>query len=337
MVHIKKTIQGVTLTYNAWLKRILDKLHRKVTKAGWDGVVIVDGAERSGKSTLAQQAAAYLDPTFNINRVCIETEEFKREVINAKFGQAIVFDEAKRGLNSKRSMSEINVTLTSLFAEIGQKHLFIFIVMPTFFDLDKNIALWRSRYLLHVYTRHGNRGYAMLFNFKKKKTLYIFGKKMYNYNRPRSNFRFRFDKYSIIDDTAYNLKKAESLRGFLKTIEPEKRKTPDQFIAEERRRIVNTAVEANRALKNEGDDRAMKLSELSRFLGFKYHTFRDLIYRGNQMKPNKKLDVLLMESGNLEDVALRGKNTERKNMQPPEVSGDDVHHNNKRRAMARYG
>jgi len=109
-------------------------------------------------------------------------------------------------------MSDINKTLVSMLAEIRQKNLFVFIVMPTFFDLDKYAAIWRSRGLIHVYTDKGyGRGYFAYYNKDKKKTLYILGKKFYDYKKPTPSFRGRFTNYYVVDEAEYRNRKLIAL------------------------------------------------------------------------------------------------------------------------------
>ena len=88
-----------------------------------------------------------------------------------------------------------------------------------FFDLDKYVALWRSRVLVHVYTaKDWERGFLAFYNIDKKKYLYMTGKKFYNYNNPKPNFIGRFTNAYVVDEAAYRLKKKNSL------IEREKKK-----------------------------------------------------------------------------------------------------------------
>jgi hypothetical protein len=99
-----------------------------------------------------------------------------------------------------------------MLAEIRQKNLFIFIVLPTFFDLDRYVALWRSRALIHIYTgKSFERGYFMFFNTERKKDLYIYGKKTYSYKMPKANFFGRFPKGYMVNEAEYRKKKLDSL------------------------------------------------------------------------------------------------------------------------------
>lgn len=200
---------------DGYLKSILDEIKHAV-QHDIDMIILVDGPERSGKSALAQQCASYCDPSFDIARVCFTPDEFRKAVMNAEPYQAIIYDEAYTGLNSRGTMGVINRALVSMLAEIGQKNLIIFVVMPTFFDLDKYVALWRSRLLLHVYFGEKfARGFFAAYNETTKKYLYIEGKKFYEYkgSRVKPNFFGKFPKGYTVDEKAYRQKKRDSLSG----------------------------------------------------------------------------------------------------------------------------
>jgi hypothetical protein len=185
---------------------------KKVIQKDWDMLFLIDGYEGSGKSTLAIKCAIYCDDGFDITRVTMTANEFRKAVIAAKPYQAVVYDEAYTGLSSRATMSMINRTLVNMLAEIRQKNLFVFIVMPSFFDVDKYVALWRSRALIHVYTdKNFERGYFSFYNEERKKDLYILGKKFYNYSKPQPNFRGRFYEGYGLDEGEYRKKKHDSL------------------------------------------------------------------------------------------------------------------------------
>lgn len=169
----------------------------------------------SGKSTVALQMAHYIDRSFNLSRVCFTSEEFINCIVNAKKYQSVVYDEARSGLNARRALSEVNVALTNMLAEIRQKNLFVVIVLPSFFDLDKNVACWRSRALVHVYTRGlKERGFFKFYSQNKKKMLYVLGKRTYQYSKVICDFHGRFSDINPLDEQAYRLKKKENLEKF---------------------------------------------------------------------------------------------------------------------------
>lgn len=186
---------------------------QKAIKQDWDMICIVSGAEGAGKSVLAQQCAKHVDPDFNIERVCFNPKEFISSINKAKKFQAIVYDEAYGGMSSRAAMSEVNRSLMGVLAEIRQKNLWVFIVLPSFFELDKYAAIHRSRFLLHVYAKDFKRGRFSFYSFDRKKLLYVLGKKYYSMSKPRPNFIGRFVKGYTVDEEEYRQKKLDALKA----------------------------------------------------------------------------------------------------------------------------
>lgn len=198
------------------IKKMLDNASIQVKKKDWDRVYIIDGEEGVGKSLLGLQFAYYLDPTLSLDRITFTGTEFSKAITTAETNQAIIFDEAFNGLTSTSATSKLNRLIVSKLMECRQKNLFIFIILPTIFLLQKYASIFRSRCLFHVYvTKSGNRGYYRIYNKKNKKILYLLGNKMYSYSKPyvKNSFRY-YGKYPI-DEEAYRKKKFESLRGEL--------------------------------------------------------------------------------------------------------------------------
>lgn len=194
---------------DGYLKENLDQAREAVKKDN-DMLFIVDGLEGSGKSAFAQQVAGYLDPTLSLDRITFTPDEFVQAVKNAGKYQAVVYDEAMSGLASRSALSEINRRLVGVLAEMRQKNLFVFIVMPCFFELDKYPAIWRSRALFHIYTKHLKRGFFKFYNTKKKKLLYLKGKKFYEY-KVLPDFHGKFPKGYYVDEQEYRQKKLQVL------------------------------------------------------------------------------------------------------------------------------
>lgn len=204
-------------------KRIDEKVIPALKKEDKDYIICIDGRERTGKSTLATQIARYVDPTFNLSRMVFTPEEFKNAIFNAKRGQAIIYDESFSGLSSRGALSPINKYLVGLMMQMGQKNLFVILVLPTFYLLDGYAAMFRTRLLIHVYeNKKGQRGFFRLYSYKKKKLLYLFGKKTYSY-APRirgvpiyTRFRGKFFKNFALGDEKeykkYQKKKEEALK-----------------------------------------------------------------------------------------------------------------------------
>jgi hypothetical protein len=201
---------------NDFMKANLDIARREIKK-DFDIVLIYDGQERAGKSTVAMQHAYYVDRSFNLSRVCMTPEEFIRAIKKAERYQAVVFDEAFTGLLSRSAMSKVNKALVTMMAEIGQKNLYVFIIMPNYFMLDSYIALHRSIALCHCYVvkdrEKWHRGNFAFYDSDRKKQLYLFGKKNLSYSPSivKPNFTANFTKWLPFDDAAYRKKKLDSL------------------------------------------------------------------------------------------------------------------------------
>lgn len=208
--------KGKSAYIDGRLKTQLDtKIFPDIKKKDEDVVIIIDGEERSGKSKLADQLAGYaalvLGVDYNISNICFTPEEFKAKVKSSDKNTVIIYDEAHRGMGSRRSMSEINNILVDLMMEMGQRNLLVIIVLPTFFMLDRYAALFRARGLFHIYRKKKQKGFWVYFNKKSKLKLYINGKKFMNYNCMKwPRFRGRFYDQYIIDEKEYRDKKNES-------------------------------------------------------------------------------------------------------------------------------
>ena len=188
-----------------------------------DYVIVIDGKERTGKSTFGFQISKYIDPSFNLNRVCFNPDEFRHAIINADSRQVVVYDEAYRGLGSTSALSEVNKILKGMMMEMGQKNLCVIVILPTFYLLEKYVALWRARCLIHLYRKKKAKGFWRLYNSRKKQELYLnpLGKRNYSYNHVKTNFRGKFTKYYTIDEQEYRLKKDKAFKEGYKRTKPE--------------------------------------------------------------------------------------------------------------------
>lgn len=169
----------------------------------------------SGKSKFGDILAAYvssqLKSEYNLSCIGMTPEEFRNKIITAKPKSVVIYDEAHRGMASSRTLSEINNILKDLMMEMGQKNLFVIIILPTFFMLDKYAALFRSKGVFHIYERRGQRGYWVYFNEKNKLKLYRLGKKEFDYNCIKwPRFRGRFYNQYAINEEEYREKKRKS-------------------------------------------------------------------------------------------------------------------------------
>ncbi len=196
------------------MKGQLDEVRKSVIKKDMDFVMVIDGEEGSGKSVLAMQIASYLDPRFNLDSVVFNADQFMKKIREIRRHTCIVLDEAFNASNARASLSQVNRAMLGVATEMRQRNLFVIMVLPSFFDLDKYFALWRCKALIHVYFRKsGSRGRYILFPKTKKKFLYLNGKKTYNYSKPKSPYPpMRFKNEYVVDEMEYREKKAKAFR-----------------------------------------------------------------------------------------------------------------------------
>jgi len=187
-------ITGLPYYMSNSVYRQLLRAKKRVLKGKSDRVIIIDGREGTGKSTLTMQLAYAVDPTFNINRICFKWEEFYKKGRALGKGKAILFDEAHDGLSSKSALSKQNKQLVQFLMEVRQRNLFIFIVLPSIFLLEKYVAIFRSQVLFHTYigVKNYDKRFYKIYSYNKKKLLYLFGKNFMDYSKPKIPKSYRF-------------------------------------------------------------------------------------------------------------------------------------------------
>lgn len=179
------------------LKTKLDNI-KKIIKKGWDCVILIDGKERSGKSTLGITLATYLsDNKFTNKDICAGMQDAAQKIRDAADGDILMMDEGSLVFSSKDTMSRNQKSLMKILDVVGQKHLTLIVILPSFFDLNRAIAIRRSRFLLHVYTDNDmNRGRFSYFGESEKAKLYEIGRKNFgSYNKPDACFIGKFSNY----------------------------------------------------------------------------------------------------------------------------------------------
>jgi len=226
LVKVKDTKTNFEIEYamEDRLKRNLDEgiipdLHKKDK----DFFLVIDGREGAGKSTLAMQIGKYVDNTLDLSRIVFSPEDFRKAILSADKGQCIIYDEAFTGFSSRSSLSPINKVLVSLAMQMRQKNLFIIIVLPTIFLLDKYIAIFRAKALIHVHENKGRRGYYRIYNSNKKRYLILMGQKTMTYNikglytNNKGRFYGKFVLGDEIVEQEYLRKKEKALANSEKT------------------------------------------------------------------------------------------------------------------------
>lgn len=199
--------------------KLKDKLDyaKNLMKRNWDVVFCIDGIEGCGKSTLAISCAYYMsDGKLTPDNLCSGVSDAVEKLQKLPDGSTMIFDEGGLVFSSKEVMRKTQTQIVKILNVIRQKRMCLIVVAPSFFNLNKYIAVERSRFLLHCYTgKNLERGYFLYFGEGRKQKLYVEGKKKYNsYNEPPSNFRGRFTKFNPFGDDYLEIKKQSLIDAF---------------------------------------------------------------------------------------------------------------------------
>jgi len=206
--------ERLSVYMDGYLNKNLTEIKASVLAKDFDYVCIISGRVGKGKSTFSQQLAKFFDKDFDESRICFSADEFIETTSNCPKHSAVILDESFEPLNTKISMSPAFLKIQNHLNIIRQRNLFIILVLPSFFDLHKSIALYRSWNLFHVYGEgFEGRGRFVAFSPENKRMLYIRGSKYNNYNAWRGNFHGKFTAKHVIDWKKYEKKKIEHLKA----------------------------------------------------------------------------------------------------------------------------
>lgn len=216
-------VKGFQFYMDGKVKSNLDYVKDRVLNYNNMMVCIIDGRPGAGKSTLAAQAAYYCtdgnlsieDETFTIDQT---TSMLKKQTP----GKAVIIDEAFDQMNKRTANTTMNMLTISLLQRMRSKRIFIFIVLPYIYDLDKNVILGLCDTFIHCYRRpFGPRGQYKVYDEDRLRRLYLVCRQTYNYPDKVSqpNFYGKFSKKFPLDYNEYENKKEKSLLSMIQTKE----------------------------------------------------------------------------------------------------------------------
>ncbi len=204
------------------LKENIDLLAKNITKdMTYLGIISSSTLEvGTGKSVFTQQIAeAYLDAVkkkhgfnleVNMNNIVFRPKDIIERSFKVPRYSIIICDEWE----DANYWSELGVTLRQFFRKCRQLNLFILIIIPNFFQLPMSYAISRSVFFIDVrFSGEFDRGYFSFYNFAKKKSLYIRGKKTQNYDVAQPNFVGRFGDGYVVDEKEYRKVKLKDLQN----------------------------------------------------------------------------------------------------------------------------
>ena len=210
-----KDIYGkpASIYLDGYLVKTLDIAVDRVKRHKWDYVSLVCGITGSGKSTLARTIARYCCPWFDNQYIAFSGQEFVKITNEAEEYSAVILDESFQSLNSRVTMSPEFIRIINHLQIIRQKHLFVILCLPNYFDLTKGVAVFRASHLFVTYAADdGIRGRFKAFDRNKKRNLYVIGGKYMNYNCVQPNYVGAFRKNrDMMSEEVYEKMKYEHL------------------------------------------------------------------------------------------------------------------------------
>jgi len=207
-------IKGKTVNFDDNLHHNLQEV-KDMINLKFDGVVLFDGMEGSGKSELAMQTCLVMDKSFSDADVFYSVEQFEEWLDNAKPGKAGCWDEFVLAGLSTDALTKLQGIIIKKFTMIRKKALYIALVIPYIFMLRKYFAVARTRCLVHVYAIGKQRGYFRFYTYSQKTWIFNYGHKTWLYSdKVIPAFQGKFEAWSLdfLDDDKIQAKKDEALR-----------------------------------------------------------------------------------------------------------------------------
>ncbi len=207
-------LRGKKVYMDGYLQSNLNEIIDMI-RLNFDGVLLVDGMEGSGKSELGLQLCLYVDKKFNEQNVIYTVNDFIRWIDTAKPGSACLWDEFVLAGLSTDALTQMQTILIKKFTIIRKKNLFIVLVIPYIFMLRKYFAVARTRALIHVYTKGKNRGFFRFYNYSEKTWIYNYGYKTWIYSEKiKPSFYATFTVWSekYLDHSVIESKKDNAMK-----------------------------------------------------------------------------------------------------------------------------
>ena len=144
-----------------------------------------------------------------------------------KYG-CLIFDEAADDLESTKVLRAATQAIKDYLRKAAQYNMLNIIVQSEYFEIPKPIAISRSILMIDVIydideEGNFNRGGFKFYSRRKKKLLYLKGKRDLNYNCVKPDFYGSFPNFFTVDEREYRQEKADSLKRWKKVTAAELR------------------------------------------------------------------------------------------------------------------
>ncbi len=126
---------------------LLNDIRARLWRLNKNWIAIISGETGSGKSFLGMKVAEYIDPTFNIGRVCFNSLELFELLRNnrPKKGSCVILDEAGASFGSRSAMSKENKAMAVVLQTFRSMNLALLLTVPVMSFVDT-----QGRQLVHT-------------------------------------------------------------------------------------------------------------------------------------------------------------------------------------------
>lgn len=102
-------------------------------------MIFIAGAQGSGKSYAASVLCSYVDPSFDIDRVCFEAKAFRQRLEGLKRGGAIMMDEVGADLYKREWYKKEHTKINKILMTVRFQNNLILMTAPTFGSVDSGV------------------------------------------------------------------------------------------------------------------------------------------------------------------------------------------------------
>lgn len=192
----------------------------------FDCVLLIDGPEGVGKSTVGMHLKAFADGKYNLVYLCYDSRDLLEIMQTAPKCATIILDEAVTAFMSRTSLDRFQVRLVQAFSIVREKNLFFILIIPNINLLDKALVI-RSRFRIWVFAKGHERGFA---------TIYYASRNAWSKTKPwwEEAFRWTFPELPERTKSRYKEFKSKELDRKLKEYQDEERLEDEQKAAKAR-------------------------------------------------------------------------------------------------------
>lgn len=148
------------------LESFMKYLKRGTTEHDFDYVIVLDGPEGSGKSSLAMHAKALYEGRYSLDNVMYDAGDAIKTMLEAPPASFILHDEAVCDFMSRTALKTFQIRLVKAFSIARELNHVYMLLIPNYNLLDPALKI-RAKYRFWVYAKGFNRGYLKVFYAKR--------------------------------------------------------------------------------------------------------------------------------------------------------------------------